>query len=73
MQSVKIKNLVTMAGGFVYIVLFYLPEKIFLLGFKYALNGWTWRVWGVGVGVQTDTGQVSNEPHCIENSGHKGD
>jgi hypothetical protein len=35
-----------MAGGLVYIVVYYLPQKIFLLEFKYALNGWTWRMWG---------------------------
>jgi hypothetical protein len=26
-----------------------------------------------GGGVLTDTGRVSEEPHCIENSGNKGD
>jgi hypothetical protein len=40
-----------MAGGLVYIVVYYLPEKIFLLEFKYVLNGWTWRLWGWGIGV----------------------
>jgi hypothetical protein len=60
-----------MTGGLVYIVLYYLPEKIFLSEFKYFAQWLNLCVWGWGK-CRLTTGQASKEPHCTENSGLKG-
>jgi hypothetical protein len=37
-----------MAGGLVYIAMYYLPEEIFLFGFKYFAQWLDFGAWGVG-------------------------
>jgi hypothetical protein len=52
-----------MTGGLVYIVMYYLPEEIFLSEFKYFAQ--LLNLARVGVGeCRLTTGRASVEPHC---------